>query len=68
MRSVVVVLPASMWAMMPMLRVRLSGVSLGIDVFAVASGYQLPASSFQKNSFVPAGSWQLAAGSFNYQR
>src|SRR5436190_23274246 len=30
MRSVVVVFPASMWAMMPMLRVRLSGVWRGI--------------------------------------
>src|SRR5436190_22724676 len=32
MRSVVVVLPASMWAMMPMLRVFASDVSLGISI------------------------------------
>src|SRR5258706_12218657 len=32
MRSVVVVLPASMWAMMPMLRVFASDVSLGIAI------------------------------------
>jgi hypothetical protein len=30
MRSVVVVLPASMWAMMPMLRVRSSGTVRGM--------------------------------------
>jgi hypothetical protein len=38
MRSVVVVLPASMCAMMPMFRVRLSGVCRGIAELLLALG------------------------------
>jgi hypothetical protein len=56
--------------MMPMFRVRLSGVSLGIEI-----SFQLPAVSFQLRSYpddrffsqpaiaLTAGSWELEAGS-----
>jgi hypothetical protein len=57
-----------MWAMMPMFRVRLSGVSLGIEF-----SFQLPAVSFQLRSYPPDQSffvtshrthrWQRGAGS-----
>jgi hypothetical protein len=40
-----------MWAMMPMFRVRLSGVSLGIIEKLPATSYQLPALGFQLGCF-----------------
>src|SRR5262245_20120459 len=43
MRSVVVVLPASMWAMMPMLRVLSSGAERGIVAFSRGARASLPA-------------------------
>jgi hypothetical protein len=55
MRSVVVVFPASMWAMMPMFRVRLSGVSLGISYQLSALSRQL-VPFFEIPSFSPADS------------
>src|SRR5262245_30511745 len=43
MRSVVVVLPASMWAMMPMLRVLSSGADRGIVAFSRGARASSPA-------------------------
>jgi hypothetical protein len=47
-----------MWAMMPMFRVLLSGVCLGISA---TLNQQLPAASFQRQTI--ARSWELEAGS-----
>jgi hypothetical protein len=44
MRSVVVVLPASMWAMMPMFRVRSSGACLAISAFSLQLSTMNPGS------------------------
>jgi hypothetical protein len=60
MRSVVVVLPASMCAMMPIFRVRSSGACLAIDVLLLSAiSYRLSAISSQKlkcNAFALADS------------
>src|SRR2546422_409529 len=54
MRSVVVVFPASMWAMMPMFRIRSSGVTLGISSYLVgARQWRAPTPLVSKNAGRP---------------
>jgi hypothetical protein len=47
---VVVVFPASMWAMMPMLRYRSSGVSRAMDKVSVSGARLAPGSAIQRKS------------------